>query len=421
MILQELAVHIPELVALSILLACSAFFSGSETALFSLTRDEVRRMERAHGRAERCIAAMLRNPQALLSVILLGNMLVNVGFYALSFFLTIGLARNVSPAAAAISGLLALLAVILLGEVSPKGIAVGRPRSFALAVAPVLYAYFRAVRPAGWFLQSLARRVTGFFAERLPRAPNVTREELQTLVALAEQQGMMRSDVRAMIHQVVALATIRAKEVMVPRVDVPIFDLNEDRERLHRLIRRTREERIPVCAGTRDNVVGMLVSRHALLYPEKPLRELLRPVRFVPETVTLESLLREFRETGDPVAVVVDEYGGTSGVVNLEQVLEEVVGDIRDESEPVEEPVQRLDPDTYLLAGDLNAREWRAHLGVGFDHPGVETVGGFVATLLGRIPRTGDTVTWRGLRFTVERMAGHRVEQVRVERAGGEA
>jgi len=416
MILQELAAHVPELVGLCVLLGFSAFFSGSETALFTLTRSEVRVMERASGRAERYIAEMLRTPQALLTVILFGNMVVNVAFYAVSFFITVDIARNVSAGAAAASGVASLLAVIIFGEVSPKGMAVGRPRWFARVIAAPLYLYFRALRPLGWLLQSVAQRVTGFLASRLPRTPNVSREELQTLVAMAEEQGVMQSDVRAMIHQVMALGTIRAREIMVPRVDVPMFDLNDDRGRLHDLIRRTGEERIPVYAGSRDNVIGMLVSRRVLLHPEKPIRELLEPVRFVPETQTLESLLRHFRETGDPVAVVVDEYGGTSGLVDLERVFEQVVGEIRDESESAAQPVRQIDADTYLLEGDLNAREWREHLGVSFDRPGVETVGGFVTALLGRIPRTGDTVVWRGLRFTVERMTGRRVDLVRVER-----
>ena len=165
-----------------------------------------------------------------------------------------------------------------------------------------------------------------------------------------------------------------------------------------------------------DNVVGMLLSREVLLRPEADLRELLRPVRFAPETQTVERLLRQFRETGDHAAIVVDEFGGTAGMVTLEHLLEEVVGEMRDEFTREETPVRAVDEDTYLLAGDLNTREWRQLLAVGFDPPGVETVAGFVISLLGRIPEEGDFVEWHGLKFGIEKMSGRRVVQVRVQR-----
>ena len=416
MTLEILVSHSYELMGLVLLLGCSAFFSGSETALFSLTRQDLRRLERSQSRSARLILTMLRDPDRLLSAILVGNMLVNVTFYSVSFLIAAKLYDEVSHPAAAVAGAASLLAVIVFGEVSPKGIAVGHPQRFSRYVAPVIYVIYLAARPLGTALRKLSRGFTGFLASRFRRMPYVTRDELKMLVGMAEQQGVLDRETRGMIQQVVELANISVNGAMTPRVDMVLFDLAAGLDAFCNLVRKTHEERIAAYEGSRDNIVGVLVAREVFLHPEQDLRSMLRPVRFVPETQTVESLLRQFRKTKEPFAIVVDEYGGTAGLVTLEHILEEVVGQIRDEFEAKETPVQQLDEDTYLLDGDLNTHEWRQFLGVGFDPPGIETLAGFVVSLLGRIPKEGDSVEWRGLRFIVEKMSGRRVVLVRVER-----
>jgi len=415
MIVKELLLHIPSLMGLLFLLACSAFFSGSETALFSLTRADMRRLEGATDRRSRYLLSLLRSPQLLLSGLLLGNMVANVGFFAASFFITVDLARNVSQGAAAVSGAMSLFVVILFGEVTPKGIAVGRPAWFSRLVAPALYWYCRAAGPVSGVLALIARRVTGFLSARLPREPYVTREELQMLARMAARHGVMDRDTVGMVQQVVALGMIRVKEVMTPRVDVPMFNIADGREVFCERVGKTHEDRVLVYEGSMDNVLGLVVARDVYIHSNAGLRELLRPLRFVPETQTVESLLRQFRKERHAVALVLDEYGGTAGLVDQEQILEEVVGQIRDDLEPVEQPVEQLDEGTYLVAGDLSMREWEELLGGGHGLPGVETLGGLMTALLGRIPERGDRVSWRGLWFTVERMEGARVMLVRVE------
>jgi len=409
-----------EFVALIILLACSAFFSGSETALFSLTREERHRMKLRPSRSGRLVLDLLNDPQALLSAILFGNMVVNVAFYSISVVVAMRWAKEISPVAAAVAGVVSLLIVIVLGEVSPKGIAVGHPVGFAQAVAPALYVFHYAVRPVSRVLRWFARSFSGFLVDRLPPHPFVTREELKILTGMAEHHGVLDRHTRGMIEQVVEIAHIRVNEVMTPRVDVPMFDLALGRKAFCALVRRTHEDRVPVYEESKDNVAGVIVARDVFLRPAEDLRRLVRTVRFVPETQTVESLLRQFHETREPVAIVVDEYGGTAGMVTLNHLLEEVVGEIRREFEPAETPVRQLDEDTYLLAGDLNTHEWRQLLGVGFDPPGIETMAGFVLSLIGRIPKEGDSVEWRGLRFAVEKMSARRVVQVRVQRMRGE-
>jgi len=407
--------QLPKLVALLLLLACSAFFSGSETALFSLTREELHRLRRDRARSAFFILRLLDDPQGLLSGILFGNMVVNVAFFSISAFMLVEIARA-SSVSAAVAALAVPLIVIVFGEVSPKGIAVGHPLGFARIVAPPLFVFGSVVRPVGVALKWIAHVCGRAVLARLPRPPSVTREELKTLTGLAEQHGVLDRRTRGMIEQVVELARIPVNEVMTPRVDMVMFDIRDSRDALCDLIRRSHESRIPVCRESRDDVIGFIRARDVFLNPEKAPADLLHPLQFVPETQTVESLLRLFRGSEDPVAVAVDEYGGTAGWVTLEHLMEEVVGDIRGEFEEEEEPVKALDEDTYLLAGDLNTHEWRQLLGVGFDPPGIETVAGFVTSLLGRIAREGDAIAWRGLRFVVVKMTGRRIRRVRVER-----
>jgi len=407
--------RIPEIVAIVILMGFSAFFSAAETSLFSLTHEDLRKLSLSSSRSSRAIQALLRDPQALLAAVLLGNMVVNLSIYGLSILIAIHLSE-VSHFAAAVCGVVALLAVILLTEASPKGIAVGRPVEVAHGVAWPMLLFFRVVRPISNLIRLAARKCTDALTRRFSPAPYVTRGELQTLIAMAGQQGALSGQARGMIEQVVDLTSLRARELMTPRVDMPLFNAAAGAEGFCELVKIDRQERMLVYEGSADNVVGMLFTRDVLLHPEAEIRSLLRPVRFVPETQSAEALLRYFTHARDSVAIVVDEYGGTAGLVTLEHVLEEIVGEIREKPRAGEPPVRMLDEDTYVLAGNLSTRDWRPLLGAGFDPAGVETLGGFVMSLLGRVPKEGESIERRGLRFVVEKMSGRRVARVRVER-----
>ena len=406
--------NIPYLVAMLLLLACSAFFSGSETALFSLTREDLRAMAAKPSRSGRRIEQLLHDAHTLLAAVLFGNMLVNLSIFGLGFLIAWDLAKvSQSQAAAWSAGTLAM--VVLFGEVSPKGIAVGRPVRIAHLVAEPLYWFYRAARPVSKRLHAIAESMTNGLSSRFHPAPYVTREELKMLVGMAEQQGALDARTRRMIEQVVELAEMRVKEVMTPRVDVPRFNLPDGRAAFCYYILRGRQKRVVAYEGNTENLAGVIFSRDVFLHPEKPLKELVRPVQFVPETQTLERLLQALGRDSGSVAIAVDEYGGMAGLVTLEHVMEQVLGEFGARAGGPES-VEELDEDSYLVAGDLGAREWPQLLGAAFDQPGVETVGGFVMSLLGHVPKAGERVVWRGLEFVVERMSGRRVRQVRVRR-----
>ncbi|HOI56560.1 MAG TPA: hemolysin family protein [Phycisphaerae bacterium] len=408
---EWLSEHALRLVAMACLLALSAFFSGSETALFSLSRDRLRRFRSGPHRTERLAAALVAQPRSLLVTLLLGNMIVNVTFYAVSSTIvwSIGSRSHVAGVAA---GLAMLLAVVVCGEVAPKTIAATAPEGMARLAGVPLWGLRWLLRPVVVVLdrgvvEPLTRLVTG----RRSRGAQllVTTEELQAIVDLAGDEGAVDRNEGDMINEVLQLHEIRLREVMVPRVDVVAFDLTAPTERLLDEFRRTRMKRMVVYRGSIDDVVGLVTSRRAFLEPHKPVRELVEPVRFVPELASVEAVLSLFRREQIQLAVVVDEYGGTAGLVTMEDCLEQIVGDIQDEYDHIEARVERLSDREFLLDANLGMRAWREYATAELDTDmDVVTLGGFVTGLLGRLPREGDQCTWGNLRMTVRSLGRHR-------------
>lgn len=415
-------VSVAELVTLAVLLGLSAFFSGSETALFSLEPARVAELARGErGRRGRLVARLLARPHHLLVTILFGNLVVNVLFYAMSVVVAFRLEGVGAHGAAVGVGVGALAAVVVFGEVTPKAAAVVVAERFALWAAPVVAAMAWVVGPLlGVFL-----RVSDVVSRALVgegRPPGLSGEELKMLIGLSQQQGLIGPRERSLMVRVVELGEVSVREVMLPRVDMVRFRLGRPREELVALIRRSRREFVPVCGDSIDAVVGVVRSARVLLEPERPVEELVEPVTVVPESRTVEELLREFRSRGLRLAVVVDEFGGTSGVVELDDLTEAVVGEMPEEWDSAAPMVEELGPRSYLLDARLSVREWSELFAVGLSEEGGElgparpvTVGGFVTTLLGRWPQVGDEVGYRNLRFTVVEMRGRRLGKIRVD------
>jgi CBS domain containing-hemolysin-like protein len=220
------------------------------------------------------------------------------------------------------------------------------------------------------------------------------------------------------MQRVLGLREMRVKEVMVPRVDIRAFDLSEGRERFLETFVRKRDSTVPVYRGSIDEIDAVLRAKDVYFSKERDLSKLARKVTFVPETKTVESLLREFRNEKRSVAIVVDEYGGTEGMVTLEDILEAIVGEIEDEYDRGEEPVRKVGEDAYLLAGGLSIREWSQTFGMDLPAEGADTLGGYIVFSLGRLPVEGDVVRYRNLEFTVKRVVGRRVQRILARATG---
>ncbi|MDP6637211.1 MAG: hemolysin family protein [Phycisphaerae bacterium] len=409
--------HLWQMGVMAILLAGSAFFSGSETALFSLSAGQLHRLSKS-GRSGRIVASLAREPRELLNALLLGNLIINVAYTAIAATIVFDLGDSELPAwSAPVGSLAALVVLILAGEVAPKIIALTVTRRWAMLCGPIVAGYKRIVQPVLWFTQHVAiDPITKIIAPERKRGGEISAGELGDVLSLAARQGAIDRDAGAMLQEIVELTGLKTCDIMVPRVDMIARDLATPRAGFIQTFRDTGLTRLPVYDGDADNIVGMIVARTLLLSPRKPLRELLKPITFVPEAASVERLLVGFRANSTKLAIVVDEYGGTAGLVTLEDILEEIAGQMPDPRESVPEPaVREIGDELYMIDGNLPIHEWADAFDIDLRRQRITTVGGFVTWLLGRIPRVGDTATYRNLHFTVESMHRRRIGKLRLQ------
>ncbi|MCC6579268.1 MAG: HlyC/CorC family transporter [Phycisphaeraceae bacterium] len=416
------------ILALPLLLLASAFFSGCETALFGLSRHQRRALIQKPGNnlVGHAIQTLLDETRALLITLLLGNMIVNVLFFVISTVMLIRLKEHhqVSTAIITVAGLAPLLLLILCGEVLPKLIAAQHGEGWARLGAIPLLVIHRVLAvarvPMGMLIVTpLARLIA---PHRMP--DTLSAEELESLLEISQQRGVIDPAEENLLQQVLSLNQLRVRDIMTPRVDMHAHMLDDGPASLLELIRATGLTRVPVCRRDLDDVVGMVYARQVLLRePATPeqLAKLVRQVRFVPEIMRADKLLIHFRKQGSTFAIAVDEYGGTAGLVTLEDVVEAMVGPIAGSHEQNDTPMVAPLPDhSWRIRADLPLQELANVFGpVGETH-GLATLGGLVMAQLARLPKPGDHVTIANLAIEVESMAGHRIQSLILRLAGPE-
>jgi putative hemolysin len=248
-----------------------------------------------------------------------------------------------------------------------------------------------------------------------PRAADLNVEEMESLLNLSQRRGLIGQGESEMLQEVLELTDLKAADIMVPRVDMVAFEAAGGREELLELIRREKVTKIPVYEKDIDHILGVVYAKHLLARPEVPLRKQVAPVQFIPETAPLERVLMQFRAMRSQIGVVVDEYGGAAGLITLQDILEEIVGEIADTREAGAPPdVQPAGPATWLVSGDLPIHEWAEAFPTELNAARFTTVGGFVISLLGGIPHVGQSVRYHNILFTVEAMRRRRIALLRV-------
>jgi len=410
--------HYISLLAMAVLLLLSAFFSGTETALFSLTREQVKRL-RGQGRREEGILALLAdNPSGLLIAILFGNIVVNILFFSLSVVVAADAGSRLGDWGQAAVGAGVLLLVILVGEILPKAIGISFPEQVVRLNALPLRGWFHFLGPVRRMLESITKLLE---PKESPQNP-LGAEELKLLIEATQHDPTFGKQEKAIVEDIVNLPEIRVRELMVPRVRQLFRRVDSPVGEALRAAAEQELELLPVYEGEEDNVVGVAeVCELFAVDPALSLGDFIHPVRFVPETKRADEMLREFLAERMRMACVVDEFGGLAGTIVLEDLLEEVVGEFDAMEMP---PVEKLGECTYRLQGSLGIREWRS-LFVGFLPDEVvrtlalDTLSGLVVSLLKRMPEPGDVVQVRNLRFTVERVRSNRIESVLLELVGG--
>jgi putative hemolysin len=412
------SVLLVRLLLIGILLVCSAFFSGAEAALFSLNTVQVERLRERGGVVGRMIAALLQHPTNLIITFLVGNEIVSVALAVTATSLALLLYGEGGEYMAIVATTIMLL---LCGEVTPKSLAVRYPERISRIVAWPIQAFAYAITPLRWGLRKLVDVVIGAHAKR--PISLITTEEFKTLVEISEDEGVIDQRERHLIQRVFEFAGHRVYEIMTPRTDIFALEVSEALTTALPKIKDNRFSRIPVYEGTIDQIIGILYAKDLLPYSRHPelevkLRDLLHAVFFVPESKRIDDLLREFQRNKVHMAIVVDEYGGVSGLVTMEDALEELVGEIVDEFDIEEILYRQVDPQTYVVSARLPLDEFNATLGVSIPREDADTIGGHVFHLFGELPKRGESVSAHGLTFTIEHIKGTRILEIRVRREG---
>ena len=414
-----------ELLGLIALLLISALLTGAEAAYFSLGRARLKRLSEERGAGDSALQPLLKRPHDLLVTLLVGTTLVQIAASALAAVMA---AKMFGPVGLPIAiGAMTVLLVVF-GEVLPMTLAVEHPERYSAWVnrpvrwLSVLVWPFRVLLGG---LTALTLRVVG--SERKQGEPEISEEELRTLVDVGAREGIVDRTEREMIHKVFELEDRLVREVMVPRPDMFCLDLATPPPDILPLLREHLHSRVPVFDETVDQIVGVLYTKDLLPYlrglpPGFDVRAHLHPPYFVPESKRADALLREFQAKKLHLAIVVDEYGGTAGLVTLEDLLEELVGEIRDEFDEEERLIQKLDATTYRVSGKLSIEELNAATGLNLPNESFDTVGGWVLDLFGRVPHKGEKAHTDEVTVAVEKVQRTRIVEVLLQlrqRVGG--
>jgi len=415
-----LSQHVFDLLAMLAALMLAACVNGTEAAMFSLSPGQLYRMRNSNQRFARLVPELLATPRRILNALLLMNLLVTTAIAGLTAVMVLDIERQGHHVTAAVVSILPLLALILLGEMVPKMLGFTLPAGWSRVAAWPMLLLSRGLAPLLWGLEKavvnpLLRIVAPSAASR-----EITSDELASLLELSARRGHIAHDASRLLREIVHLNDLRVSDIMVPRVDMTAYNIHDSREGLVKLFTESHLRKIPVYDSQPDAVVGVIYGRDLLLGGDRSLRDLAVKVPFVPETGAVERLLVQFRVTQKQMAMVVDEFGGIAGLVTLTDIVEEIVGDIPGAgAEPAEPPVQRLDANQYLLDGDLPIHDLADALGVNLAAARITSVGGFLVSLLGRVPKPGDAVRHRNLKFTVVSTRRRRVHKLRLELTQG--
>lgn len=402
-------------IVLAILLVLSAFSSGSETALTSVSRVKIKHLVEEKVPSAIRLEKLLEQPSKFLSTILLVNNLVNIAAASLATMLA---ARYFEHYVVAISTGIMTFIILVYGEIIPKSFAAQNAEKIALRVArpiSILQTLFYPIVHAFILIANLFIRLLG--GKTMKEGPFLTEEEIKTIVSVGEEEGVIEAEEKRMIHSIFEFGDTIVREVMVPRIDMICVESSYPVKRALQLIAEEGHSRLPVFEGNIDNVVGILYARDLLVRlsrgkADKPLKELVRPAYFIPETKKVNDLMRELQKVRQHMAIVVDEYGQTAGLVTMEDLLEEIVGEIYDEYDLEEPPIEAIGKDRIRVDARVALDKVEEELGLKLPESEADTIGGFVYSLIGKIPAEGEKVVHDNLTFTVEKVEGRRISKI---------
>lgn len=406
-----------QLVILVILLVLSAFFSSAETSLTTINKLRIRSLVDENVRGAKTVSIIIEDPSKMLSAILIGNNIVNLSASALTTALAIKLWGNTFAGIA--TGVLTII-ILIFGEITPKTIATIHAEKLALAYAPIIYFLIQLLTPVVFLINKLSL-VLLLIMRVDPNKRNtiITENELRQFVDVSHQEGVIESEERKMITNVVDFGDSLAKEVMVPRIDMSFANTEMSYSELIEAFRADKYSRMPVYAETRDNIIGIINLKDVFFFrgdeSDFNIKDFLREPFFTYEYKKTSELLHEMKRDSIPMAIVLDEYGATAGLITLEDLLEEIVGEIRDEYDGDEvDSIIPLGNNEYLAEGAAKLEDINEELDLSLESEDYDSIAGHIIHLLDHLPAEGEQITENHVTFTVQAVDKNRIDKVHI-------
>jgi len=396
------------LLLMTALLLASAFCSASETAFFHLSHRQVRQFSASAVPLEKLAASLLTDPNRFLTALLFGNMMVNVLYFALSSTLSVQVGHSAGVVAGTTAAFVCFLILLLSGEILPKSLAYANTRQFCLFASPVCYLLLKTLSPLLGFLDHLVvQPAVRLLVHPSAHTPPVTSAQLKLLLDTTQRKGLIGEDEHLLLAEILKFGLLKVRHVMQPRVEMPACSLEMSSRQMCQIMHQHQLVKIPVYTQSIDAITGKVYLRDLLLNPALSPSTMVRPVSYVPEQKSVESLIEFFRRTGEDMAIVVDEYGGIAGTVGFEHIAEQLLQPMEEESGQA--PIEQLGPLSYRLTADLSIYDWAEVFGIDLEKTHLTTLGGFVTALLGRIPQPGEQTHLKNMTFTVEKVQKNRI------------
>ncbi|HZJ98962.1 MAG TPA: hemolysin family protein [Tissierellaceae bacterium] len=406
-----------KIVVMVICLALSAMFSASETALMSLSKIRVKQMVENKVKGADRINKLLSDPSKLLSAILIGNNVVNIGASSLMTSIAIDVFGNTGVGIA--TGVMTLL-ILIFGEITPKSLAAQNSEKLSVRLAGFVEFITFFLTPVIFLLS----KITNFMIKILggevdPNQPYMTQEELKTIVSVSHKEGVLEGEEKDMIYNVFDFSDSQVNDIMITRTEIVAIDADLSHEEIIKIINQEQYSRIPVYEDTIDNIIGILYVKDLLFLQfndelEFDLKKFIRPAYFTYEFKSIKELFKEMRAERVHMVVVLDEYGGTEGIVTIEDMVEEIVGEIEDEYDKDIEDIKVIQEDEYVVNGNVKLEAINEFIGTHIESDDFDTIAGFVIGIVDKIPELGEVIEYENMKFIIEGVDRNRVEKIRI-------
>lgn len=402
---------------LVVLLLGSGFFSASETSLMSLSKIRIRYMEDEGVKGAKLVGSLIEKSSDLLSSILVGNNIVNIAATSVSTSLFINIFGD---GGVAIATAVMTVLVLIFGEITPKTIAANSPEKVAVAVSKPISIMMKITKPIVWIfnlLTGIIFKIMGIENDGVK--PFITEEELKTMVNVSHEEGVLEMEEREIINNVFQFGDMQAKEAMIQRLDMVAIDIEDSYDEIIELFKSEKLSRLPVYKESIDDIVGILNIKDIIFLSDEEIenfdiKNYIREAFFTYEFKKITQLLEEMKKEKTQMAIVVDEYGGTAGLLTIEDLVEVIVGDIDDEYDEEEEEIVKINDKEYLVEGSTKISDVNEQLGINLESEEFDSIGGFIIGYLKRIPEENEIIEVENVKFKVESIDKNRINKIRI-------